>query len=129
MEKKNTIIVIAAILIVAIFGGAFLVFNKNSGQKTPAASGFIVKMTVEGFSPAELTIKKDQTVTWVNTTKEFHWPASNLHPTHGIYPEFDPREPIAPGQTWSFRFDKVGAWRCHDHLQPINQCVINVVDQ
>lgn len=49
----------------------------------------------------------------------YFWPASNPHPTHEVYPEFDPRRPIEADSSWSFRFDKSGEWRYHDHLAPL----------
>ena len=49
---------------------------------------------------------------------ESFWPASNIHPTHMIYPEFDAKRPVASGKDWSFTFTKKGTWRYHDHLNP-----------
>lgn len=138
MEKKQSAIII--ILLVIALGGGFLLLNNNTdtgegiasppGNKNqaPVSGDFTIKITPEGFSPEEITIKKGQTITWVNETDEFRWPASNLHPTHGIYPEFDPQEPIAPGESWSFTFDKAGTWRFHDHLNPRMLGKIEVVD-
>lgn len=125
--KKHSLIIGILILII-IVGAIWLFFQLPSSTNSPAIGDHIISMTSEGFSPEEITIKKGQTVTWVNNTSEFLWPASNLHPTHGIYPEFDPREPIAPGESWSFTFQKVGTWRYHDHLRPIERGVIEVVE-
>lgn len=79
---------------------------------------FTIEIDDEKFSPDKITIKKGQTVTFVNRGKEGHWPASNIHPTHGIYPEFDPKEPIPANLSWSFTFDKTGQFRFHNHLFP-----------
>lgn len=78
------------------------------------------------FNPNKITIKKGQTVTFLNRGKEGHWPASNIHPSHGILPEFDVKEPIAPGASWSFTFDRGGQWRFHDHLFPEMKGVVIV---
>lgn len=78
----------------------------------------VIRMTKNGFDPEEVEIKKGDTVIWVNEDSDYRWPASNLHPTHEIYPEFDPREPLAVGEHWLFTFEKVGEWRFHDHLRP-----------
>lgn len=80
----------------------------------------------EGFISKTLSIKRCTQVTFINTGKEMHWPASDLHPTHSIYPEFDPLEPLEPGESWSFVFDKIGNWKCHDHLTPLQRCMISV---
>lgn len=75
-----------------------------------------VVRTEQGFVPQNVHIKKGDTVKFVNQTKTPFWPASNSHPSHGIYPEFDPRVQIAPGDSWSFTFNKVGNWGYHDHM-------------
>lgn len=77
----------------------------------------IVRRTWDGFSPEVTTIKIDTEVYFVNESGNFSWPASDLHPTHDIYPEFDPKEPYADGTAWKFKFKKVGDWKFHDHLQ------------
>lgn len=87
-------------------------------QTEPSESSFIVTMTDDGFSPTEFTISKGTTVAWVNNSTKFRWPASNIHPTHEIYPAFDPLEPVAPGEVWEFTFEDAGSWQFHDHLIP-----------
>jgi len=54
----------------------------------------------------------------VNESAGDLWPASNIHPTHAIYPELDAKKPIRPGEAWAFTFDRVGYWRIHNHLAP-----------
>lgn len=70
------------------------------------------------FEPTNLELKKDQKVCWVNNDTINRWPASNIHPTHEIYSEFDPKRGLTPGETWCFVFDKPGIWKFHDHLVP-----------
>lgn len=75
-------------------------------------------MTKNGFEPQEITVDIHSTVRFINEDDADRWPASNLHPTHTIYPEFDPKEPIAPGKLWEFHPRKAGSWKYHDHLFP-----------
>jgi hypothetical protein len=70
----------------------------------------------DSFYPRFLDIKEGDEVVFKNITNTDHWPASNIHPTHDLYPEFDPKHPIKPSQSWSLKFKKVGQWRFHDHL-------------
>jgi plastocyanin len=91
-----------------------------------APNVFTIEVDDKKFSPDKITIKKGQTITFVNRGKEGHWPASNIHPTHGIYPEFDPKEPIPASLSWSFTFDKTGQFRFHDHLFPKMKGMITV---
>lgn len=75
-----------------------------------------VTLTDNGFVPVKLTIVKDDTVVFKTSGKEAFWPASDFHPSHGIYPEFDSKRPIDPDESWSFTFRKAGSWKYHDHL-------------
>lgn len=70
------------------------------------------------FTPDPVKIKRNEAVTWKNNTDRFIWPASAIHPTHQIYPEFDARKGIAPSEEYSFTFGKPGIWKYHDHLKP-----------
>lgn len=96
--------------------GTQVVSNQETGQAP--SNSVVITMRQDDYDPSEITIKKGTTVVFVNKSSDWRWPASNLHPTHDIYPEFDPKEPVAPEKSWSFRFDRAGAWRMHDHLAP-----------
>ena len=88
-----------------------------------------ILLTENGFSPAEATVTRGTTVIFTTGRDKPFWPASNLHPTHEIYPELDPKEPVDPPKTWSFRFNKIGSWRYHDHLWPAYTGTITVVER
>jgi plastocyanin len=77
-----------------------------------------VHLTPEGYEPKNATIQQGETVAFENTASVEMWPASNIHPTHEIYSDFDPKRPVAPGETWTFTFDQAGVWVYHDHLYP-----------
>ena len=70
----------------------------------------------KAFSPATLDIKNGDIVVFKNNSDKNFWPASGPHPQHTGYPEFDPKKPVAAGQSWQFKFAKTGAWGFHDHL-------------
>ena len=78
----------------------------------------IIRMTENGFEPKELTVTEGDEVLFINNDDTDRWPASNFHPTHTLYSEFDTMQGIAPGESWKFTFNKVGTWRMHDHLFP-----------
>lgn len=79
-----------------------------------------------GFSPKEVTIKKGDVIKFTGSRGDYFWPASDLHPTHLLYPEFDPKEPLEASASWSFQFNKVGEWRFHDHLNPLYTGTVTV---
>ena len=86
----------------------------------------VVKITDTGFEPDTISIKQGQKVTFVNDMSDYAWPASNPHPTHTDYPEFDPKLPMKVGQAWSFTFNKIGHWGYHNHLAPEMRGTVNV---
>lgn len=78
----------------------------------------IIQMTENGFESQTITVDENSAVLFINRDKVDRWPASNIHPTHDIYPEFDPQKPIEVGDSWVFKPKKAGVWKYHDHLLP-----------
>lgn len=72
----------------------------------------VVVYTADGFEPQELTVSQGEEVTWVSTGPEM-WVASNQHPAHNEYPEFDQLE---TGEMYTFQFDEPGEWDYHNHV-------------
>ena len=107
-----------------IIAGLFFFFidkrgNIFSGAGLPLQTGkVVIEMYRDEYTPSEIKIRQGTTVTFVNKSEVARWPASDLHPSHGIYPEFDPRGPVASGEEWNFTFNKTGEWTMHDHLAP-----------
>lgn len=95
-----------------------------------------VIMTDEGFSPKEVKIQKGGTIVWVNKGSVAMWPASAIHPTHAAYPQkggcvgsaFDACKRIESGGTYEFRFDHVGSWKYHDHINTSHFGAVTVVE-
>lgn len=137
-KRKDIITSIGAVIVVAIV--VFFVARKDLAQRNasapaagtspptaPAAatSTFVVKYTNKGFEPATLKISGGSTVIFENKSSRIVRPASDPHPAHTAYPEtgecnghaFDSCKPIPPGGQWIFTFEKIGAWRYHNHAQ------------
>ena len=90
-------------------------FTHTHGAGAP--DSWTVRYTSEGlFAPERLEIVTGDEVIFVNESAVAVWPASNIHPTHEILPEFDPLRAIAPGESWSFTFGRNGYWRYHNHI-------------
>lgn len=111
MKMSKKIIFVIAVFATIIITSYLLMIRGSS-------AAIQVSMQNNSYAPLLLTIKQDETVLFINNASVNRWPASNIHPTHGIYPEFDPQKPISPGESWSFTFNKKGVWRFHDHLAP-----------
>ena len=116
------------VVILGLVTGALLVLGWHRLPVTEIRSGTVsteippdaveVLMSNTGYVPSEVTILSGTRIAFVTSQSGDAWPASNIHPTHGIYPEFDPGSKLKPGQVWIFTFDKPGTWRFHDHLRP-----------
>jgi len=134
----NKIIIGVIIIVIIALGGYLLFKNYNAptpnsdtssqptAQETPIAETNIVVYTDTGFSPNPINIKAGDTVTFKNASSQSMWTASAIHPTHNQYPTtggclgstFDACQGIRPGLSWSFKFDLVGTWKYHNHLNP-----------
>ena len=95
-----------------------LLFLTPAGLVSAHSSTQVIEMTPAGFVPPEASVDQNTTIIFLNKDSKARWPASNIHPTHDIYPEFDPKRPIEPGNSWAFKPKKAGTWKYHDHLLP-----------
>lgn len=75
-----------------------------------------IELRADGFYPPKLTVAAGSTVVFTNGTDHAFWPASNFHPFHKLYAQFDAKKPISPKEAWQFDFFVPGIWRYHDHL-------------
>ncbi len=101
--------------------------SKDGAAATPGGA-VVVSYTSEGFSPSTITIKKGQTITFLNKGSQEMWVASDEHPSHtgydgtnkdahcdvGATPSFDQ---CGVSATYSFTFTKVGTWSYHNHRE------------
>ena len=108
--------------------------EEEQKEKIRKSQTHIVRITESGFSPKTLTIRKGDIVEWVRVDAGHSWPASDVHPTHGSYPEsggcigsiFDSCRTLSEGDEYFFLFNVVGVWQYHDHLHPLLTGTITV---
>ena len=97
-------------------------------QSAPETKTFTVNYDAKGFTPNSIEIKVGDTVDFKNIggilkkippeSAEKMWVASNPHPSHTDYPEFDAKKNYKNDETYSFTFTKAGTWGYHNHLDP-----------
>lgn len=80
-----------------------------------------------GFSPAELTVKKGTTVVVKNESSDSMQFSSDDHPTHRLNQELN-LSVLSPGKSASFVVSKVGEWGFHDHLDSSQTGTITVTE-
>lgn len=124
INKSSTYIVIILGCLVLAFA-VFTIVKKNTPDSTSGSTHTVV-LTAKGFEPHEVHIQKGDSVTFSSTRGFSYWPASDKHPSHSIYPDFDPEHAIPPEDTWKFQFNKEGAWSYHDHLNSTLRGVVYV---
>ncbi|MEX0652017.1 MAG: hypothetical protein WD509_00900 [Candidatus Paceibacterota bacterium] len=112
--KISLVIMFVAVISTAVY----ITHGKNPDGVGDLSLSRVITLGDDGFIPSELTILEGESVTFVTTRSNFFWPASNLHPSHSIYSEFDPKRPLTPEESWTFTFNKSGQWEYHDHLTP-----------
>lgn len=141
--SRNTIIGLVAVLVLGFIGWNFLSSQKSTTTTSPAQtttpastqSGApsateggviveepsngksIVKITSAGFIPKVVTIKKGESISWVNEDVADHTVNSAVHPTHQVYPRLN-LGVIKPGDKISLSFPDTGSYKYHDHLNP-----------
>lgn len=133
MIKKQKVSLISGLLFIILIAVGFSIAkgktevpaNLTNAQKKT----HLVTLKNSGFSPNEIIINKGDGVKFVSDLGKAFWPASNLHPTHTIYPEFDPQKTVEADQSWIFAFTKVGEWKYHDHLNPLYKGKIIVKEE
>lgn len=118
MQKKALIGGIVGIVVLSLLAGVFLMREKLPFFAMQDGS-YVIELRQDGFHPSKLVITEGDTVVFKTNRGEPFWPASNVHPTHTAFPDFDPREPVAPDASWSFTFEKAGTYLFHDHIASI----------
>ena len=127
---------------IALLGVTLIALFGFEGAGAPAERRVTVLIDETGFEPKSLEIGQGDTVVFENVGKEPHWPASNIHPTHRMYPgsgseycgaddsvtNLDACQPLMPGDVFTFTFQFPGTWRFHDHLSPEFSGKVNVLE-
>lgn len=97
------------------------VISPTTSSATPSSTTTheqnAVTLTQDGFSPATLTVKVGQTVTWTNSSGSTATVNSDPHPTHTAYPPLNLGS-FANGASLSLSFPKAGTYGYHNHFNP-----------
>jgi len=106
--------------------GEISVVNDNVNPVMTGSPIFEITYTKDGFSPDQATIVAGTEVLFSNQSGGTMWVASDPHPVHTNYSEFDQLE---NGGAYSFTFTKSGIYNFHDHLNPKNRGKIIVEER
>ena len=99
----------------------------NPGGISPTNSeDRVVTFDGQNFNPKMVAVHVGHTVTWINQSNQNMWPASDPHPYHTDCPGFDAKQPVGPGQSYSFTFTVAKDCPYHNHLQTGTTGVVTV---
>lgn len=125
--------IISVIVLTTIVAGVFVLLSRG---QTPASLDNMENLPVSGentviyinsgYSPKELRVEKGVSVTFVNQSDLAMWTASDPHPIHTDYPNFDPKEGVDKGKSYSYTFEEPGTYNYHNHLSPQHTGIIIV---
>jgi plastocyanin len=104
--------------LIFLFSFILTVFLPKAALAHEIEDTTVIHITDKAFEPNQIEIQQGKAIVFENIGQNDHWPASDLHPSHQIYPEFDPQKALQPGETWEFVFEKAGNWNMHDHNYP-----------
>ncbi|HVS58377.1 MAG TPA: cupredoxin family copper-binding protein [Candidatus Saccharimonadales bacterium] len=119
--RRSMWAIIAAVVVVGAGVGIWLGVSHNNNNSSPtmnmnsqtntnnAAPVATDKVSIQNFafSPASITVKKGTTVTWTNSDSVTHTVTekdAQTGPNSGD---------LAPGESYSFTFNKVGTYHYH----------------
>lgn len=122
--------VLQAIVLLILITSRGVVGMPATAHESEEENTLVVHMEENSFTPQQIEITTGTKVIFENTSATPHWPASDIHPTHTLYPGsgiekcgtdqaatiFDACGPIPPGEIYAFTFQEEGTWRFHDHL-------------
>lgn len=120
-SKSWPLVVCCAVFIALVLSAVIIFVSTNFLQ-----SQTVVTLTESGFYPSELEITEGDTIRFVSKTGYDFWPASDSHPGHTDYPDFDPRQPVPADQEWQHTFSEAGVYNYHDHINPLFEGVVLV---
>lgn len=79
----------------------------------------LVTVSVDGFTPATLIVKKGSLVTFLNLGKKDYQIYSDPHPSHAQNPLLNFDEPLTNNSSITVIFDKAGVYTFHEESNPL----------
>ncbi|HYV33457.1 MAG TPA: hypothetical protein VE973_01235, partial [Candidatus Limnocylindria bacterium] len=138
MTKKPFFLVLCVLaLAIFAFGWFWLAFPVVApppaspvalARTATSSPDFEILYTATGYVPSSLEVPLGSSVAFKNTIDIPMWTASDPHPTHTDYPEFDAKKGYLAGEVYTFQFTKTGTFGFHNHERSLDRGIIRVAD-
>ncbi len=108
IKKPNplSIVLVSSLMVFAIFSIGLYIKNRTEISKNLEKNNFEITYNENGYFPRVIEIPVGTKVKFKNESKITMWTASDPHPTHTDYPEFDSDRDYRPDETFIFQFNK-----------------------
>jgi plastocyanin len=125
MRKSNLALLIIVIVLIAALAVALTRKSNTNNSQTQTThtqtasnsnnnqSSGTIDIRNMMFTPSQITVAKGGTVTWTNNDTTTHTVVDDLSNVGG-----PSSGDIAPGQTYSFTFNKTGSFQYHCKIHP-----------
>lgn len=124
---KNALIVgVFLVICTGVAIGSYVLLSGPDIVDMRSKSEVHISLGEKGFEPARVRVSLGTKIVFSTSRPYKFWPASNPHPSHDLYPEFDPKDPISASSTWDFVIEKSGVWGYHDHIRSYYTGVVYV---
>ena len=97
--------------------------------KSATEFDYEVVYSATGYSPNLLEVPVGSWVAFKNTTEIPMWTASDPHPVHTDFSEFDAQKEFSKNQSYVFQFNRPGTFSYHNHDKSIDRGIIRVTDK
>ena len=122
--KATLFLIVPLLLAIAFFIMVIMKDEEKAAVYQPERIAEI-QITLTGFEPASISVKKGTKIIWTNTDEAMHQLASNSHPSHQDIPGLK-SEILNNGQTYEYKADKSGSYGYHDEINPTLNGTIEV---
>lgn len=99
-------------------GGALKPVPAQDCSQVLGGKTITIEITDREFKPAELSATLCDTLVFINHGVRPHQPAVGPHPYHTLFPGFDSKIPLKPGEQFSIQMNRLGTFPFHDHDYP-----------
>lgn len=127
---NKTVLAVVMVLLIVVVGGLlvwYFVVEKSNGDTNQATNTEVLlppKNTVwivnGNFTPAVVTVRAGDKITWINKDEYKRRVASDPHPDLNALPDLVSSD-LGQGDSFSFSFTSAGEWGYHDYLNPIKK--------